>query len=221
MKLNYYRGSWPLQLEYAPCDLHFVEYLEARKIAGKSIFHFGTGEHHLVGRSNYERGNPNEVFGITASKEEHDAYIDFIIGAPAASNFYRVVFGDIYTLSARMLPAFDIVTLFHLGEYYDDCPAGTPELNSEYARLNDATMLELFLSKLNPGGKIIFFTGSGGLISRREPGLKVISTKMGAMLEGDRHGVDVINGFLSSGRMTIEEQYESLLICAGPASAKL
>src|SRR5262249_17297818 len=119
MKLNYYDNSWPLTLTNCPCDLDFVRYLEARQLAGNLIFHFGTGAHHLVGKNNYERGNPNEILAIPASGDEHQAYIDFVVNHPAAANHYKVLFADIYTLNARMLPRFDLVTLFHLCEYFD------------------------------------------------------------------------------------------------------
>lgn len=206
MKLNYYRRDWSLYLKDCPCDLHFSQYLERKKISGKVIFHFGTGEHHLIGRSNHERGNPNEILAVTLSRGEHDAYIDFIVTAPIAANYYRVLFGDIYTFSARMLPKFDIATLFHLCEYYDDREyrddqdyaefeaSGDPHLNSAYARLDDAGVVELFRSKLNPGGKLVFFKGSA---LWDEPS-KIVET------------------FIAEGKLIAEDEYETLLICGTP-----
>ena len=224
MKLNFYDNSWPLTLTNSPCDLHFVRWLEDKKIEGKLVFHFGTGEHHLIGKNNYERGGPNEIVAITASRGEHDAYVDFIIDNPAAANYYKVFFGDIYTLSPRMLPKFDVVTLFHLCEYYDerrydkepygkgtgDREQGTGNgkreigveseiaLNSAYARLNDVKLLELFLSKLNPGGTILFFT------------------KSSAFGRHSAKAAKIVNDFAYRKRIVIEEEYESLLICRRP-----
>ena len=67
--------------------------------------------------------------------------------------YYKVIFGDIYTLTCRCLPLLDIVTLFHLCEFY------VPEEIS-FVHHNDASLLELFLDRLNFGGKILFFTKS-------------------------------------------------------------
>ena len=223
MKLNYYDDSWPL-VDYSP-DPDFVGYLTSMNIKGKLIFHFGSGEHHLVGRDNHERGNPNEILAITASREEYGAYIDFVINNPVAANNYKVLFGDVYTLSPRMLPSFDLVTLFHLCEFYDeqhDDIEGEPgaqqiRLNSSYSQLNDETLLALFLQKLNPGGKILFFKRSGGFVSKREPGAIVTFTDSGGSVEGDRRTAKIVNNFVSQGQMVIESEYRTLMVCGRPA----
>jgi hypothetical protein len=197
MKLNYWDDAWPYDPE-RPGDLYFTQFLRDRSLSGKVIFHFGTGVHHLVGRDNHEHGNPNEIMGITVSKGEYDAYIDFIIDNPIAANYYKVLFADIYTLSDRIIPAFDIVTLFHLGESYDDfgyspkLGLGKPEqdksrLNSAYARLDDLGVLRLFVSKLNPGGLIVFsIEPKGGYLA---------------------------NDFVAQGNLTIIENYKTLVVC--------
>jgi hypothetical protein len=200
MEMNYCETPWILSEEECPCDLDFVQYLGSKKVKDKLIFHFGTGEHHLVGKANHERGNLNEIIGITASKEECTAYIDFAIKNPVAANYYKVWFADIYTLSARMLPSFDIVTLFHLGESYDFQAAYDIEsyrFNSAYARLNDVTLLEMFLSRLTPGGKIIFYTGSYAF-------------------EEPFKAAEIVNEFVHNGRMVVEEDYKNLRICTLP-----
>src|SRR5262245_5765846 len=99
-QLYYSRHSYPFDVEECPCDSDFVQYLRDRDVGGKAIFHFGTGEHHFVGRDNHERGNPNEILGITASYQvqtgrsgEHEAYIAFVVDNPLASNHYKVLFG--------------------------------------------------------------------------------------------------------------------------------
>lgn|SRR5436853_21639 len=191
MELCTFKKAWPLTVDCCPCDVHFIQYLEERNLVGKSIFHFGTGEHHLVGKNNYERGNPNEVLALTACREEHDIYIDYIVRNPLAANYYKVLFGDIHTLSPRLLPAFDLVTLFHLCETWDEQVA-------EYARLDGAEIVSLFLSKLNPGGRIFFFPQSHGY-------------------SGDNTDAgDIVRNVLSNNEMAVEEEYESLLICRTP-----
>ena len=46
------------------------------RLTGKTIYHFGTGTHHIVGLRQAELGNA--VFAITASKEEYDAYVELV-----------------------------------------------------------------------------------------------------------------------------------------------
>ena len=219
MKLNYYDNSWEL-VDYCPCDPNFVRFLESNRIEGKLIFHFGTGEHHLVGRDNYERGNPNEIWAITASRREHDAYIDFIVDNPRAANYYKVLYADIYTLSPRMLPNFDIVTLFHLCEYYDEVESGSPRLNSEYAQLDDEGLVEMFLTKLNSGGRIAFYAKSGGFISSRldMESQKLDHTEAGPFIRGDRKGAKIVNDLISRGRIAIQDEYETLVFCGCPGN---
>jgi hypothetical protein len=160
-KLHYWRSSWPLREDLCPCDIHFVDYLRARNVGAKSIFHFGTGEHHLVGKENARFETPNDILGITASRKEHTKYLNFIIHNPAAANAYKVLFADIYTLSPGLLPEFDFITLFHLGEYYH-------KTRSAYARLDDTSLAEMLVEKLRPGGKLLFYTGSDGFPKTRE-----------------------------------------------------
>ena len=200
--LFYCRHSWPLYADASPCDAHFIRYLRERNVAGKSIFHFGTGEHHLVGKDNHERGNPNEILGVTASyqkrtrrSKEHETYIDFVMNNPAAANYYKVLFADIYTLSPAMLPSFDVVTLFHLFEFYD-------EEYSAYARLNDISLLEMFLGKLNPGGRLMLFPKTGSDVN-------VISKQCKAAIANTAKTID---DFVSKGKMDVDEQFESIVI---------
>ena len=154
MKLNYWKESWHLQVKTCPCDVHFAEYLEANQTTGKMIFHFGTGAHHVLGKLNARSPVPNEILAVTASPDEYSKYMRFVIANPRAGIFYKVLFADIYTLTPRMLPSFDIVTLFHLCEFYD-------QKRSAYAPLDDERLLRMFLSKLSPGGRILWYTRSG------------------------------------------------------------
>jgi hypothetical protein len=155
MRLNYWNDTWPLSEQDCPCDLHFVEYLDKRHVHGKAIFHFGTGEHHILGIENARRSrdNRNYILGVTASKQEHEAYVQLILNRAQLAVHYHVMFVDIYTMTPRLLPLFDIVTLFHLCEFYDP-------VRSRYAPLDDAKLLRMFLSKLKLNGRILFYTGS-------------------------------------------------------------
>jgi hypothetical protein len=190
--LNYWKDSWPLVTERCPCDQHFQDYLTERAIGGRAIFHFGTGAHHLLGRENLRAEPPNEILGITASKGEYDAYVDFIVHHPQAANHYKVLFADIYTLSPQLLPHFDLVTLFHLCEFYD------PH-KSAYARLNDGSLLDLFISRLLPGGRIFFFKDAG----------KNAGAETTALLDAR----------VVAGRLIRVEDYKSLMIFAPPRDA--
>jgi hypothetical protein len=182
MQLNYWDWSWPLLDKICPCDLHFLEYLEAHKIKDKVIFHFGTGEHHILGKKSLELSGTNEILAITASPQEYKSYIEFIIAHPFAARTYKVIFGDIYTLTPRIIPDFDLVTLFHLCEFYD-------EKRSAYAQLNDSSLLELFLSKLNPGGRIFFYKESSHFVNART----------------------IIEGFVKQGKMIQVDEYKTLI----------
>lgn len=146
-------STWHFNPQRCPCDVHFVEYIREFEIKGKNIFHFGTGEHHFIGLENQKFTQPNEIIGITASALEQQSYIKLVIKDSSLSKFYKVIFGDIYTLTPRTLPMFDVVTLFHLCEFY------IPD-NVHLLHQNDESLLQLFLDKLNPGGQIIFYTGS-------------------------------------------------------------
>jgi hypothetical protein len=155
VRLNVWEWSWPLQEELCPCDVHLVQYLARRGVRGRAIFHFGTGEHHLLGRANARRrsSNRNDILGVTASAQEHQAYVDLVMRQAAIGLRYKVLFLDIYTLNARLLPRFDLVTLFHLCEFYDP-------VRSRYAPLDDADLVEMFMGKLERGGRLVLYRGS-------------------------------------------------------------
>lgn len=152
-KLNYYEVSWYLDEAMCPCDVHFLEYLAAEKHAGRAIFHFGTGEHHVVGIKCHEAGTNNAVLGITASPGEHEHYERLIIERPEIGRTYKVLFGDIYQLDARLLPELDIVSLFHVGEF-------RTEKNDSYGALTDEEMVRLLVGRLKGPRLVIFYAGS-------------------------------------------------------------
>jgi hypothetical protein len=152
-KMNYWGEKWDLHPDVCPCDVHFNEWTEVSGLTGKTIYHFGTGTHHVIGRRQAELGN--RVFAITASKEEYDAYVALAIDRPRVARSYLAYFGDIYLADGRLLPAFDVVTMFHLCEFSQPNTA-----SAGYGGLTDAALLDLFTGKLIPGGHMLFYTGS-------------------------------------------------------------
>lgn len=151
----FYDYAWPGNFETCPCDLHFTQFLDEHHVTQKTIFHFGTGLHHHVGIHAYEARKGNKVLGITASPGEHEAYVRLAIAQPELSAVYKVLFGDIYLTDPALLPSFDIITLFHLGEFPD------PE-RSAYGAMSDADLVATFARCLRLGGELVFYTGSMG-----------------------------------------------------------
>ena len=137
---------------------------------GLTIFHFGTGGHHIVGLTNHQRVNPNFVIGITASPAEYQSYIELCLKDGSLGKDYVVYFGDIYNLQPQFLPPLDIASMPHIGEYYD--PTKGREANitvkganvdrSKYAALDDKSLLDLIVDKLVPGGRLLIYTRSHG-----------------------------------------------------------
>ena len=157
LKMNYWTDKWDLDADICPCDVHFNDWVEDRKIAGKTIYHFGTGTHHVIGKRQAENGLGNVVLGITASIEEYEAYIKLVAEQSKVNKSYIAYFGDIYLTDPRLLPDFDVVTMFHLCEFFFPNTA-----SAEYGGLTDRTKLDLFTDKLRPGGHMLFYTRSIG-----------------------------------------------------------
>ena len=181
-RMNVVPYSWPLLKEECPCDVHFCDYLREHSIANSAIFHFGSGGHHLVGLRNREDALDNEILAITASPREHARYVRLLIRDSSLGKHYRVLFADIYDLSGRSLPEFDVITLFHLCEF-------SPTVE-QHRRMDDAGVLDLFLSKLTPRGRLLFYGESFGRARTR-----LITERA-----------------VADGKMSFEEQYQSLLI---------
>jgi hypothetical protein len=152
-KLNYWNQTWSLDEVQCPCDLHFVEYLREKKASGAAIFHFGTGNHHIVGLEMAKDGADCAVLGITASPQEYDDYVDLLIKNPRLGHTYKAYFGDIYQLDSRLLPEFDYVSLFHVGEFR------TP-VNDDDGALTDRELALMLADKVRPGGEVLFYSGS-------------------------------------------------------------
>lgn len=183
--MEYYQqnSAWTLDPKSCPCDIQFTEYLKESKIENKSIFHFGTGTHHIIGLENEKLNQPNEIIGITASVPEHQAYIRLILKNRELAKYYKVLFADIYTLTANTLPPLDIVNLYHLCEFY--VAKDAPLLHQ-----NDKSLVQLFLDKLNPDGKILFYSGS--------------------FAWGDAELI--VKSFEEAGKIKLIDKYKSLLI---------
>src|SRR5262245_54761748 len=115
LQMNYWAEKWDLHVNMCPCDVHVNEWVEANKLAGKTIYHFGTGTHHIVGQRQAELGN--SVLAITASKEEYEAYVDLVTRNARLAKSYIAYFGDIYLTNPSLLPDFDVVTMVHLCEF--------------------------------------------------------------------------------------------------------
>jgi hypothetical protein len=151
--LHYWDAYWDLREKECPCDVHFVEWLDENGITDSTIYHFGTGGHHFVGIECASEKRRNAVLGITAAPQEYEKYVELAIARPDVLRTYNAVFGDIYLLNEKLLPTFDVVTLFHLCEFRG-------EKNDAYNALTDLEVANLLTDKTRPGGHILFFTTS-------------------------------------------------------------
>jgi hypothetical protein len=151
--LNVWEYPWHLDVEQCPCDVHLIEWLDDNGVTDSAIYHFGTGSHHAVGIACADPKRRNAVLGITANTDEHRAFVDLVLARPDVLRHYNVVFGDIYLINPGLLPAFDVVTLFHLCEFRS-------ERTDAYGGLTDREVLDILTAKTRPGGHILFFSGS-------------------------------------------------------------
>ena len=174
--------SWPLWARMCPCDLHFCDFLQERNVRSKSIFHFGTGGHHIVGLRNRVDDMGNVILGVTVSPSEIKRYLKLVVRDPILGQNYKVLFADIHALQAAALPNFDLVTLFHLCEF--GSAAGSDHL------LSDEGVLGLLTSKLKPGGLLALYPQSLGY-RRLRP---------------------IIAAAIAAGTLEHREDYKSLLI---------
>jgi hypothetical protein len=153
MSLNALPYKWDLREDVCPCDIHFNEWVAVHRLRRKTIYHFGSGAHHVVGMTQAER--KNQTLSITASDEEHQAYARLVADNPRLARHYICYFGDIYLTNPALLPDFDVVTLFHLCEFFYSNTA-----SKEYGGLTDRKVLDLFTDKTRKGGHILFYTKS-------------------------------------------------------------
>lgn len=155
LKMNLWDAKWDLDETQCPCDIHFNQWIDASGIRGKTIYHFGTGTHHVVGATQAGNGTGNVVFGITASIIEYEAYIKLVNERPQISKSYLAYFGDIYLTNARLLPPIDVATMFHAGEYIGDNTT-----SSEYGGVGDLGVARILLDRMPSGGHLLFYKGS-------------------------------------------------------------
>ena len=155
LKMNYWTDQWDLHEDICPCDVHFNDWVAHEQLTGKSIYHFGTGTHHVIGVEQARNGSNNAVLAITASLEEYEAYMQLVTEKSHVAKSYLAYFGDIYLTNPKLLPDFDVVTMFHLCEFFFPNTA-----SREYGGLTDRTLLDLFTDKTRPGGAILFYTRS-------------------------------------------------------------
>jgi len=155
LKMNFWDAKWDLDEAQCPCDIHFNQWLEANTFTGKTIYHFGTGVHHIVGLTQAANGSDNAVFAITASPIECEAYIKFALERPAILKSYVAHFGDAYLTNPHLIPPLDIATLFHAGEYI-----GPNTTSPEYGGMDDLGLTRLLLDRMRSGGYVLFYTGS-------------------------------------------------------------
>jgi hypothetical protein len=150
-KLDLWKDPWPLDEKQCPCDVHFTRYLATNGLKNQRIFHFGTGDHHHVGLQ--APGAGHSVLGITATEAEYSSYIRLVVENPVLGKHYKVLFSDIYQTNLALLPEFDIVTLFHVGEFWS-------ANNAPFASVDDAGLIEGMAGKLTRGGRLFLYTGS-------------------------------------------------------------
>jgi len=151
--LNIWDDHWDFRPEDCPCDVDFVAWLDAESVRDAAIFHFGTGGHHHVGIECARPERRNNVLAITAAPREHEGFVRLVTERPAVLRFYNALFGDIYLLNERLLPRFDVVTLFHLCEFRSAA-------NDAYGALSDGEVVRILGRRLRPGGHMLFFPGS-------------------------------------------------------------
>ena len=163
MRMNCCDYQWELRPDVCPCDVHFNQWVAEQDLRNKTIYHFGTGSHHMVGIEQATNGSGNAVLAITASTEEFDAYVKLVSARAEIARAYVAYFGDIYLTNKHLLPEFDVVTMFHLHEFswqMADQPG--------YKGLTDRQLLDLFALKVRPGGHILFYPGSMGWKQTKE-----------------------------------------------------
>ena len=155
LKMNYWGEQWELHPDVCPCDVHFNEWVEANGITNKVIYHFGTGTHHVVGRRQAELERATRCSPSRRRRRNTTPMCRWSSRMRGWPNPTSVYFGDIYLTNARLLPDFDVVTMFHL------CEFSSPNTTSaEYGGLSDRALLDLFTEKTRSGGHILFYQGS-------------------------------------------------------------
>jgi hypothetical protein len=159
--MNVYADSWDLDEVECPCDVHFNSWIEKNQLRNQVFYHFGSGNHHIVGATQARNGSGNRVVAVTASVEEYKSYIGLVSRNPQIARSYLAYFSDIYLTDPGVLPDFDAVTMFHLCEFYK-------EDTRSFGGVDDRQLLDIMTTKTRVGGHLLFYTGSFAF-SRAEP----------------------------------------------------
>ena len=70
LKMNYWTDKWDLHEDVCPCDVHFNDWVAKQRLTNKSIYHFGSGTHHVAAVQN-SSVNPTRN-GRSPSSSGHD-----------------------------------------------------------------------------------------------------------------------------------------------------
>ena len=129
------------------CDIDLALYL--RSCHRQNVFHFGTGLHHTVGINAHNLNQGLIVHGVTTCAAEVNRYMELTGENPDLMKTYKVSYCDIYSIHPSELPKYDIVSLFHVGEY---------SLSVD----DDCRLIDMMIEALKPGGLMMFFKDSTG-----------------------------------------------------------
>lgn len=118
----------------------------------RAVFHFGSGAKHFLGveNMNVEDESRHFIYATTASVREFSAYQVLLKKTPGLAKYYHVHYTDAFQLSANLLPSFDMVNMFHIGEYSRESPENEKKLLLELAKA------------LKPGGRLFLHSNSDG-----------------------------------------------------------
>ena len=116
-KIPVVNSGWNLNMNTCPCDIDLIDYLQD-KPQPYSLFHMGCGLHHSVGK--WAATQPGVcVRSISLTPLEIFEYIELATNNPILNKHYLVDFGDIHLIDFRLLPISNYVSLFHLGEIWE------------------------------------------------------------------------------------------------------
>lgn len=103
--------------EQVTLDTEAVDMLAS--LENKVVFHFGSGNLHFLGLQNMDivESKRHHIYAITGSIGEFTSYELLVSQQPELARFYHCHYTDAFLLSALLLPKFDIVNMFHVGEY--------------------------------------------------------------------------------------------------------
>ena len=136
------------------------------------IFHFGTGNIHHVGLENMRLPilQRHFIYAVTGSFGEFETYAQMLKANPELALYYHVHYTDAFLLSHKLLPTFDVVNMFHVGEYSDGDFKKEQRLLLQIAR------------SLKPMGKLFLHRGSNAFSTASE----IMQQSLGTVLGDER-----------------------------------